>query len=93
MKHNAAGLNRFFCPSFQHIIKDSPHLHQTMASATEPYSPFSNVRVGGPKEKRIRRVELMGEHKPKPVFYIKASQSLDDDFLSEEVLRNFFETR
>lgn len=64
-----------------------------MASATEIYNPFTNVRVGGPKEKRIRRVELMGEHKPKPIFYVKATQSLDDDFLSEDALRNFFETR
>lgn len=64
-----------------------------MASATESYNPFSNVRVGGPKEKRIRRVELMGEHKPKPIYYVKAVQSLDDDFLSVEVLRTFFESR
>ena len=64
-----------------------------MSNATELYNPFINVRVGGPKEKRIRRVELIGEHKPKPIYYIKAVQSLNDDFLSEEVLRNYFETR
>lgn len=64
-----------------------------MSNTNEPYNPFVNVRVGGPKEKRIRRVELMGEHKPKPVYYIKAVQSLNDDFLSEEILRNYFETR
>jgi hypothetical protein len=60
---------------------------------TEAYDPFFNVRKGGPKEKRIRRVELMGEHKPKPIYYIKAIQSLEDDFLSHEDLQTFFETR
>ena len=62
-------------------------------SENDAYDPFFNVRRGGPKEKRIRRVELMGEHKPKPIYYIKVIQSLDDDFLSDETLRNFFETR
>ena len=59
----------------------------------EPYDPFFNVRKGGPKEKRIRRVELMGEHKPKPIYYIKVIQSLDDELLDENTLRDFFETR
>jgi hypothetical protein len=58
-----------------------------------PFNPFSNVRRGGPKEKRIRRVELMGEHSPKPVYYIKLMQSVDDAFLTEETLRDFFESR
>lgn len=58
------------------------------------YDPFYNVRVGGPKEKRIRRVELMGEHKPRPQYYIKVSQApssgLDEDYLSDAVLREVF---
>lgn len=63
-----------------------------MASA-EAYDPFFNVRKGGPKEKRIRRVELMGEHKPKPIYYVKVIQSLDEDLLDENSLRLFFEDR
>ena len=47
---------------------------------------FRNVRVGGPKEKRIRRVELMGEHKPKPIYYIKVNQSANDEMLTNEEL-------
>lgn len=62
-------------------------------AAAEPYDPFFNVRKGGPKEKRIRRVELMGEHKPKPIYYVKVIQSLDDDLLDEEALRYYFEDR
>ena len=58
------------------------------------YDPFYNVRKGGPKEKRIRRVELMGEHKPRPVYYVKVSQTppngLDEDFISDDVLREVF---
>jgi hypothetical protein len=34
--------------------------------AAETLMCFHNVRVGGPKEKRLRRVELMGEHASKP---------------------------
>mmetsp|Transcript_21577 Transcript_21577/g.36129 ORF Transcript_21577/g.36129 Transcript_21577/m.36129 type:complete len:130 (-) Transcript_21577:108-497(-) len=63
-----------------------------MATAEE-YDPFFNVRKGGPKEKRIRRVELMGEHKPKPIYYAKVIQSLEDEFLSEDTLTEFFEAR
>lgn len=62
-------------------------------SAEHPYDPFFNVRRGGPKEKRIRRVELMGEHKPKPIYYVKVTQSLDADLLKEDDLLNYFETR
>jgi len=56
------------------------------------YDPFFNVRRGGPKEKRIRRVELMGEHKPRPVYYIKVSQpvGIEDDYISDDVLREVF---
>lgn len=62
-------------------------------ATTESYDPFFNVRKGGPKEKRIRRVELMGEHKPKPIYYVKVIQSLEDDLLDEETLKYFFEDR
>ena len=51
---------------------------------------FHNVRPGGPKQKRIRRVELMGEHQPLAIFYIKVAQSRDDEYLSLEVLINEF---
>jgi hypothetical protein len=64
-----------------------------MAESAPAYDPFFNVRRGGPKEKRIRRVELMGEHKPKPIYYIKAVQSLNDELLTDDVLRNYFENR
>ena len=64
-----------------------------MSTETDSYNPFANVRVGGPKEKRIRRVELMGEHKPKTIYYIKVVQSLDDDLISDNTLRVFFESR
>jgi hypothetical protein len=35
----------------------------------------------------------MGEHKPKPIYYIKAVQSLNDELLTDDVLRNYFENR
>ena len=35
---------------------------------------FHQVRVGGPKEKRLRRVELMGEHTLKPLHWMKVTQ-------------------
>ncbi len=48
---------------------------------------FYNVRKGGPKEKRIRRVELMGEHAPKPVYFVKITQPKQEaDYVSEEIL-------
>lgn len=56
-----------------------------------PFDPFYNVRVGGPKEKRIRRVELMGEHKPRQQYFIKVTQNPDDKFLSDERLAEEFE--
>eukprot|EP01038_Epipyxis_sp_PR26KG_P009316 gene9316-12552_t len=60
---------------------------------SKPFDPFYNVRVGGPKEKRIRRVELMGEHKPKPLYYIKVAEVVNSEgeYLSDEVLREEFE--
>ncbi len=57
---------------------------------------FHNVRVGGPKEKRIRRVELMGEHTPKPLHYIRVSQvpiSPENSLLSPNQLTELFEER
>ena len=57
------------------------------------YDPFYHVRKGGPKEKRLRRVELMGEHSPKPIYYIKVTQSLDDEYLSDDVLYEHFSNR
>ena len=49
---------------------------------------FYHVRKGGPKEKRIRRVELMGEHAPLPIYFVKIAQPKQQfDYISEEVLR------
>lgn len=36
---------------------------------------YNRVRKGGPKDKRIRKVELMGEHTAKPLHYVKITQS------------------
>ncbi len=58
--------------------------------ATSSYDPFYNVRKGGPKEKRIRRVELMGEHKPKQVYYLKVSQAKCEELVSDELLKEEF---
>ena len=57
---------------------------------------FNNVRIGGPKEKRIRRVELMGEHTLKPLNFVKVEQFLVDPsaaYLSTESIREYFELR
>ncbi len=57
---------------------------------------FHNVRVGGPKEKRIKRVELMGEHTPKPLQYIRVAQTPlapGNSVLSPKELQDFFEER
>ena len=56
---------------------------------------FHNVRIGGPKEKRIRRVELMGEHTLKPLHYIKITQEMNggNGFLTNDDLREYFELR
>mmetsp|Transcript_30334 Transcript_30334/g.41755 ORF Transcript_30334/g.41755 Transcript_30334/m.41755 type:complete len:150 (+) Transcript_30334:54-503(+) len=56
----------------------------------ETQEAFYNVRVGGPKEKRLRKVELMGEHQPKPIFYIKVVQDPDDQFLACSTLQAEF---
>lgn len=56
----------------------------------ETREAFYNVRVGGPKEKRLRKVELMGEHQPKPIFYIKVMQEQGEDFLDCSLLQEEF---
>jgi hypothetical protein len=48
----------------------------------ETLETFHNVRIGGPKEKRLRRVELMGEHQPKRIFYIKVTQQHGEEYLT-----------
>ena len=53
---------------------------------------FFNVRKGGPKEKRIRRVELMGEHTPKPLHFIKVTQEGSSSPLSANQIKEFFES-
>lgn len=55
------------------------------------YDPFFNVRKGGPKEKRIRRVELMGEHKPKPIYYVKITIKEANDNLSLDLIKEEFQ--
>ena len=56
----------------------------------ETREAFYNVRVGGPKEKRLRKVELMGEHQPKPIFYIKVMQEQGEEFLPCPLLQEEF---
>jgi hypothetical protein len=60
------------------------------------YQPFYNVREGGPKEKRLFRVALMGEYnKIKPTFWIKIEQKEGvpvEDLLDASVLLETFET-
>lgn len=46
----------------------------TKAAVENTLMTFHHVRVGGPKEKRLRRVELMGEHTPKPLHWLKVTQ-------------------
>ena len=53
---------------------------------------FHNVRVGGPKEKRLRRVELMGEHTPKPLHWLKVTLPEGSASISLETLLPVFET-
>ena len=55
---------------------------------------FHNVRKGGPKEKRIKRVELMGEHTAKPLHWIKVTQDVSkfQRLLDPELLRTEFES-
>jgi len=52
---------------------------------------YCKVRKGGPKDKRIRRVELMGEHTPKPLHYIKVTQSIDSPPVDAFVIMDEFE--
>lgn len=56
----------------------------SLDEALPPDHTFYHVRVGGPKEKRIRRVELMGEHAPRPVYFVKISQPVGSNYLSKE---------
>ena len=49
---------------------------------------FHNVRPGGPKDKRLRRVELMGENTPKPLHWMKVEQQTFDKLVSEEAVMN-----
>jgi hypothetical protein len=53
---------------------------------------FYNVRKGGPKDKRLRRVELMGEHTPKPLYYIKVAQPLDTELVPVPLLAEDMQT-
>ena len=56
----------------------------------ETLEAFHNVRIGGPKEKRLRRVELMGEHSPKSIFYIKVTEEDGSDLVSIAALMDSF---
>lgn len=40
---------------------------------------FYNVRKGGPKEKRIRKVATVGEFSPKPLYWVKIEKSNSSD--------------
>ena len=53
---------------------------------------FHQVRVGGPKEKRLRRVELMGEHTLKPLHWMKVTQKSFEKIIDEEVVKKEMES-
>ena len=52
---------------------------------------FHQVRVGGPKEKRLRRVELMGEHTLKPLHWMKVTQKSFEKIIDDEVVKDEME--
>jgi hypothetical protein len=62
------------------------------ADVLNTIATFHKVRVGGPKEKRLRRVELMGEHTPKPLHWLKVTQPEDTPLVPLEELQKVFET-
>jgi hypothetical protein len=62
----------------------------TKADLESTIATFTQVRIGGPKEKRLRRVELMGEHTLKPLHWMKVTQKsfekqVDDEVVLEEM--------
>jgi len=65
----------------------------TKADVMNTIATFTRVRMGGPKEKRLRRVELMGEHTPKPLHWLKVTFSPEDSApIPLEKLLPVFET-
>ena len=58
--------------------------------SNETIQTFYNVRKSGPKERRLRKVELMGEHSPKEIFYAKVSQQPGEDHISVPTLLDEF---
>lgn len=54
---------------------------------------YYHVRKGGPKDKRIRRVELMGEHTPKPLHWVKVTQSAEMRLVPITSIKASFEQR
>jgi hypothetical protein len=58
----------------------------TKADLESTIATFHQVRVGGPKEKRLRRVELMGEHTLKPLHWMKVTQKSFEKKISEEAI-------
>lgn len=54
---------------------------------------YYHVRKGGPKDKRIRRVELMGEHTPKPLHWVKVTQSPDLKLVPITSIKASFEAK
>ena len=65
----------------------------TKAAVQNTIATFHRVRVGGPKEKRLRRVELMGEHTPKPLHWLKVTFDPEDSApIALETLLAVFET-
>jgi hypothetical protein len=56
-----------------------------------PYDPFFNVRKGGPKEKRLFHVALMGEFNTiPPVYWIRVNQTEGAEYISNEILKEEF---
>ncbi len=56
----------------------------TMQDVLNTKATFHKVRPGGPKDKRLRRVELMGENTPKPLHWLRVEQCSFEKIISEE---------
>ena len=64
----------------------------TLEDVLNTNATFHNVRPGGPKDKRLRRVELMGENTPKPLHWMKVEQHTFDKLVSNEAVMNEMKT-
>ena len=65
----------------------------TMEDVSNTMMTYYRVRKNGPKDKRIRKVELMGEHTAKPLHYIKISQDPRTPFVDVDIVMSEFSKR